>query len=452
MGKKVPARIKRSTRYVAMALLTKVETQQAYSNLLVNQAMMEAGLSEKDGRLLTEIVYGAISRKLTLEFYLAPFIANAKKVEPWVRQLLLLSLYQLEYLDRVPAHAIVDEAVEIAKARGNVGTGKFVNGVLRSFQRQGAAAFETIKDPVERLGTEISMPRWLTEKLIGLLGMEAARELGLSLFEPSKVSARVNTALIDRDTAIHQLAEEGIEVTLSELSPFGIVGAKGFLAGSTLFKEGQLTIQDESSMLVAPALQIEATHQVLDACAAPGGKTTHMATYIDETQGGRITALDIHAHKVKLIEENASRLHVSERIIPQVLDARKVGDEFPDEFFDRILADVPCSGLGLLRRKPDIKYSKKEEDFVNLPRIQLEILESLATKVKQYGIITYSTCTIASEENQEVIAAFLAKHDNFEIVPVVGSEKLQASADGTVTIYPHQYQTDGFFICCLRRI
>lgn len=227
MGKKVPARIKRSTRYVAMALLTKVETQQAYSNLLVNQAMMEAGLSEKDGRLLTEIVYGTISRKLTLEFYLAPFIANAKKVEPWVRQLLLLSLYQLEYLDRVPAHAIVDEAVEIAKARGNVGTGKFVNGVLRSFQRQGAAAFETIKDPVERLGTEISMPRWLTEKLIGVFGMEAARELGLSLFEPSKVSARVNTALIDRDTAIHQLAEEGIEVTLSELSPFGIVGAKG---------------------------------------------------------------------------------------------------------------------------------------------------------------------------------------------------------------------------------
>ncbi|MBP1043434.1 16S rRNA (cytosine(967)-C(5))-methyltransferase RsmB [Vagococcus sp. BWB3-3] len=452
MGKKVPARIKRSTRYVAMALLTKVETQQAYSNLLVNQAMMEAGLNEKDGRLLTEIVYGTISRKLTLEFYLAPFIAGAKKVEPWVRQLLLLSVYQLEYLDRVPAHAIVDEAVEIAKARGNVGTGKFVNGVLRSFQRQGAAKFETIKDPVERLGTEISMPRWLTEKLIDLVGLAEARELGLSLFEPSKVSARVNTALIEREVAIDKLAEEGIEVVLSELSPFGIVGAKGFLAGSTLFKEGQLTIQDESSMLVAPAMQIEPQHQVLDACAAPGGKTTHMATYVDEAQGGRVTALDIHAHKVKLIEENAMRLHVAERIIPQVLDARKVGEEFPDDFFDRILADVPCSGLGLLRRKPDIKYSKKAEDFINLPRIQLEILESLATKVKQYGIITYSTCTIAREENQDVIAAFLAKHDNFECIEVVGSEKLQVSTENMVTIYPHQYQTDGFFICCLRRL
>lgn len=451
MGKKVPTRIKRSTRYVAMALLTKVETQQAYSNLLVNQAMMEAGLSEKDGRLLTEIVYGTISRKLTLEFYLAPFIANAKKVEPWVRQLLLLSLYQLEYLDRVPPHAILDEAVEIAKARGNVGTGKFVNGVLRSFQRQGAPKVDAIKDPVERLGIEMSMPRWLTEKLIELLGVDEARRLGASLFEPSKVSARVNTALIDQETAITELASEGIEVIPSELSPFGLVGEKGFLAGSTLFKEGQLTIQDESSMLVAPAMQIEPGHQVLDACAAPGGKTTHMATYVDETQGGRITALDIHAHKVKLIEENARRLQVAERIIPQVLDARKVDEEFPDEFFDRILADVPCSGLGLLRRKPDIKYSKKPEDFVNLPRIQLEILESLATKVKQYGIITYSTCTISREENQDVIAAFLAKHDNFELIEVAGSQKLQGVAEKMVTIYPHHYQTDGFFICCLRR-
>lgn len=452
MAKKIPVKIKRSARFVAMKLLTRVETQQAYSNLVINQAMNEAQLSEKDGRLLTEIVYGTISHKLTLEYYLAPFIANAKKVDPWVKQLLLLSIYQFEYLDRVPAHAVVDEAVEIAKAFGNVGAGKFVNGVLRTIQRQGVPDVYAIKDPVERLSIELSMPKWLTEKFIADIGYEGTYELGLSLFEPSQVSARVNTAVYTREEALKELTDDGFEVTESQLSEAGIVGKKGFLAGSWLFKEGKMTIQDESSMLVAPAMQIEPHHKVLDACAAPGGKTTHMATYVDETQGGSIIAVDIHEHKVKLIAENAERLHVGNRIETVVSDARKLDELYPDDSFDRILADVPCSGLGLLRRKPDIKYSKKPEDFLRLPKIQLEILESLATKVKQYGIITYSTCTIAHQENQEVIAAFLAKHPNFEKIDVIGSENLTESVvDKCVTIYPNQYQTDGFFICCLQR-
>lgn len=452
MAKKIPVKIKNSPRFVAMTLLTKVATQQAYSNLLINQAMNEAQLSEKDGRLMTEIVYGTISRQLTLEYYLAPFIVKAKKVEPWVRQLLLLSLYQLEHLDRVPAHAVVDEAVEIAKARGNIGASKFVNGVLRTIQRQGVPTVSAIKDDVERLSVELSMPKWLVEQFIGELGLGETRALGLSLFEPSRVSARVNTALIDRTAALADLVESGLDVEESQLSPVGIVGKKGFLAGSWLFKEGKLTIQDETSMLVAPSMQIAPDHQVLDACAAPGGKTTHLATYIDEQAGGKIVALDIHQHKVKLIEENAERLGVSSKIESHVLDARKIDELYPDESFDRILADVPCSGLGLLRRKPDIKYSKKPADFVKLPSIQLEILESLAKKVKQYGIMTYSTCTITRAENQDVIQAFLARHPEFALIDVVGSEKIKESvANHCVTIYPHQYQTDGFFICCLQR-
>ncbi|WEG73172.1 16S rRNA (cytosine(967)-C(5))-methyltransferase RsmB [Vagococcus intermedius] len=452
MAKRIPVKIKRSPRFVAMNLLTKVETQQAYSNLVINQAMNEAQLSEKDGRLLTEIVYGTISRKLTLEFYLAPFIEKAKKVDPWVRQLLLLSLYQLEYLDRVPAHAIVDEAVEIAKVRGNIGASKFVNGVLRTIQREGVPSLETVTDSIERLSIEISMPRWLTEKFIADIGLEETRALGLSLFEPSRVSARVNTALVSREEAIESVSDDGIEVEESKLSPVGITGKKGFLAGSWLFKEGKLTIQDETSMLVAPSLQIEPSHQVLDACAAPGGKSTHMATYIDETLGGKITALDIHKHKVKLINDNAERLHVAERIDAMILDARKVDETFADNSFDRILADVPCSGLGLLRRKPDIKYSKKASDFANLPSIQLGILESLVPKLKVGGIMTYSTCTVSKEENQAVVQTFLEKYPEFEAIDVMGCDDLQAT-DGlpSVTIYPHHYQTDGFFICCLRR-
>lgn len=452
MAKKIPVKVKNSARFAAMNALVKVANNQAYSNLLINQILNESQLNEKDGRLMTEIVYGTISRRLTLEYGLAPFIAKAKKVETWVHQLLLLSLYQLEYLDRVPEHAIVDEAVEIAKARGNIGASRFVNGVLRTIQREGVPSIDAIADPVERLSVEISMPRWLVEQFISEIGLDETRKLGLSLFTPSKVSARVNTELISREQGLADLLEEGLEVGPSQLSPVGIVGEKGFLAGSWLFKEGKLTVQDETSMLVAPSLQIEPQHQVLDACAAPGGKTTHIATYLDALQGGKVTALDIHEHKVKLIMTNAERLQVSEKVEPLVLDARRVSERFADQSFDRILADVPCSGLGLLRRKPDIKYSKKAEDFVNLPKIQLEILTSLAPKLKSSGILVYSTCTVSKRENQEVVSEFLSQHPDFEAIDVAGAESLQ-SADGvpSVTIYPHEHQTDGFFICCLRR-
>lgn len=452
MAKKIPVKVKHSARFAAMNALVKVANRQAYSNLLINQILNESQLSEKDGRLMTEIVYGTISRRLTLEYGLAPFIAKAKKVEPWVYQLLLLSLYQLEYLDRVPEHAIVDEAVEIAKARGNIGASRFVNGVLRTIQREGVPQIEAIKDPVERLSVEISMPRWLVEQFIEEIGMEETRALGQSLFTPSKVSARVNTELTTREAALTELLEEGLEIEESQLSPVGVVGKKGFLAGSWLFKEGKLTIQDETSMLVAPSLQIEPHHQVLDACAAPGGKTTHIANDLDALQGGKVTALDIHEHKVKLIMDNGERLQVSEKIEPMVLDARRVSEHFADQTFDRILADVPCSGLGLLRRKPDIKYSKKAEDFASLPKIQLEILSNLAPKLKSSGIMVYSTCTVSKKENQQVIEAFLASHPDFEAIDVKGATDLQGEGViPNVTIYPHQYQTDGFFICCLRR-
>ncbi|QIL46142.1 16S rRNA (cytosine(967)-C(5))-methyltransferase RsmB [Vagococcus coleopterorum] len=452
MAKKIPVKIKHSARFAAMNALVKVANRQAYSNLLINQILNESQLSEKDGRLMTEIVYGTISRRLTLEYGLAPFIAKAKKVEPWVYQLLLLSLYQLEYLDRVPEHAIVDEAVEIAKARGNIGASRFVNGVLRTIQREGVPSPELIKDPVERLSVEISMPKWLVEQFISEIGFEETKKLGQSLFTPSKVSARVNTDLTTRELVLTELSDDGLEVVASDLSPVGVVGKKGFLAGSWLSKEGQLTVQDETSMLVAPSMQVEAHHQVLDACAAPGGKTTHIANYIDVLEGGKITALDIHEHKVKLIMDNAERLQVSERIEAHVLDARKVSEKFEDETFDRILADVPCSGLGLLRRKPDIKYSKQASDFANLPKIQLEILSSLAPKLKQSGIMTYSTCTVSQAENQQVIAAFLEEHPEFEAIDVKGAESLQQNEPfPSVTIYPHDYQTDGFFICCLKR-
>jgi 16S rRNA (cytosine967-C5)-methyltransferase len=453
MGKKIPARVKNSVRYVALRTIERVDNGGAYSNLLLNEMINNSALNEKDSRLFTELVYGTISRKLLLEYYLTPFIQNPKKVDSWVKNLLSLSVYQLVFLDKVPDHAIINEAVEIGKHRGNSGIGKFVNGVLRAFQREGVPSLEKIQDPVKRLSIEISMPQWLTEKLIKQLGMEETRKLGVSLFEKSHVSGRVDTNEITIDEALEELKREHIEVSASRISPYGVVADKGFLAGSYLFAAGKLTIQDESSMLVAPAMQIEENHVVLDACAAPGGKTTHIATFLDAKKGGRVKSLDIHDHKIKLIKQNAERLHVKEVVDTEKLDAREVGTEFPAEYFDRILVDAPCSGLGLMRRKPDIKYHKSAQDFEQLPKIQLEILESVAQTLKQWGIMVYSTCTIAEEENQEVVAAFLEKHPEFKKIDVKVNELVQTAVqDQMLTLYPHQLGTDGFFICCMQKV
>ncbi len=440
---------KKSVRYVALDALERIHKGGAYSNLLLRDLIKKGDLNEKDARLLTELVYGTVSRQLLLDYYLTPFIQKAKKVEDWVRLLLQLSLYQMLYLDKVPSHAVLNEAVEIAKTRGNIGVSKFVNGVLRNVQRQGVAELTQIQDPVTRLAVEISMPQWLVEKFIAEMGMEKTTELGLSLFEPSQVSARVMTNRITRTNALKDLQAVGIEAKESLISPVGIIGKKGFLAGSSLFKAGLLTIQDESSMLVAPALQVEAGHQVLDACGAPGGKTTHLATYLDASQ---VTALDIHAHKVRLIEENAARLGLTEVVETQVMDARTVNEHFAPNTFDRILVDAPCSGLGLMRRKPDIKYNKKPSDFEQLPKIQLAILESVAPTLKAGGLLVYSTCTIVPEENQQVVEKFLAEHSEFEQAPFHASPALnQSITNQMLTLYPQDFQTDGFFISCLRK-
>jgi 16S rRNA (cytosine967-C5)-methyltransferase len=445
-------KIQYTVRFVALEALVRIEKGGAYSNLLLRELMNQGRLNDKDGRLLTEMVYGTISRQLLLDYYLAPFIKNAKKVDPWVKSLLRLSLYQVLYLDKVPNHAILNEAVEIAKAKGNPGIGKFVNGVLRTIQREGVPELNQIKEPVERLATEISMPLWLTEKFVKQMGIERTRELGLSLLAPSHASGRLDLQKISLEKAILQLQAEGIEARQSQVSPYGIVADKGFLAGSSLYQKGWLTIQDESSMLVAPALDVQPAHQVLDACAAPGGKTTHIASFLSAEAGGKVTALDIHPHKVKLIQENAQRLAVSAVVEAVEMDAREVNQQFKEQQFDRILVDAPCSGLGLMRRKPDIKYNKQAADLQRLPEIQLAILESVAPTLKNSGIMIYSTCTIMVEENQAVVEAFLSTHPEFEQVNVSVNEQVAAKIDNKMlTIYPQDFMTDGFFISCLRK-
>ena len=443
---------KKTSRYLAMSILEKIENNHSYSNLLLNETIQKNNLSSADARLLTELVYGVLQHKMTLDYYLAPFLKENQKVDVWVRNLLRLSIYQMIYLDKIPAHAILFEAVEVAKKKGHIGISKFVNGILRNAERKGLRSIDQIKDPIERLSVEISMPKWLVEKFKAEIGMEETRKLGESLLNSSHSSARINEKYLSIKEAIEAMEEEGFDVEQSAVSPSGIVSSGGHFASSPLFQSGQLTIQDESSMLVAPAMKIEPHHQVLDACAAPGGKTTHIASYLSKQAGGKVVALDLHPHKVKLIEDNAKRLHVDEVIEGRTMDARKVESAFEDETFDRILVDAPCSGLGLMRRKPDIKYTKKPQDITQLKKIQLDILTSVAPKLKEDGLLVYSTCTITKEENQGTVESFLAIHSNFEKVSIVANELLSETIqDNLMQIYPQDFGTDGFFISCLRK-
>lgn len=434
---------KKTARGQALLILEEVFREGAYSNLALNKQLSQSYLSEKDKGLVTEIVYGTIARKLTLEWYLSHVIADRDKLQSWVYDLLMMSLYQLVYLDKIPAHAIVNDAVAIAKNRGNKrGAEKLVNAVLRKLSSDSLPSIDDIKRANKRYSIKYSVPVWLVKKLIEQYGEERAVAIFESLFVRNKASVRVV------DVAHLDAIAEAIGANKSVLSPVGLVKDSGNFAVSEWFKSGAITIQDETSQLVSPVLDIQEGDMILDACAAPGGKTVHMASYL---KMGTVTALDLYDHKLELIKENADRLRVSDRVTTQKLDASQVHKHFTSETFDKILVDAPCSGIGLIRRKPDIKYNKELQDFKTLQSTQLEILASVCQTLKKGGIMVYSTCTIISEENQEVVAKFLASHPNFEQVPLEHKEH-DIVVDGSLAITPEQYVTDGFFIAKFRRL
>lgn len=433
---------KKTSRGQALQILEEVFGDGAYSNIALNKQLTQSHLSDKDKGLITEIVYGTVARKLTLEWHLAYFIEDRDRLEPWVYTLLLLSLYQMLYLDKVPNHAIVNDAVTIAKNRGNKkGVEKLVNAVLRRIEREGVRDFSTIKRINKRYSIQYSLPVWLVKKLIEQFGVERAEAIFKSLFVRNKASVRVAKV-----SDLEYLAQD-TQSEKSVLSPVGLVKSSGHFAASQAFKNGQITIQDETSQLVAPTLEIEGWETMLDACSAPGGKTVHMASYLTS---GHITALDLYDHKLALVNENAQRMGVADKISTQKLDATQVHAHFPKEHFDKILVDAPCSGIGLIRRKPDIKYNKDNQDFLSLQKIQLEILSSVCQTLKKGGIITYSTCTIFNEENQDVIAKFLEQHPDFEQV-ALKHPKSEIVVEGCLMITPEQFMTDGFFIAQLRK-
>ncbi|MWA89725.1 16S rRNA (cytosine(967)-C(5))-methyltransferase RsmB [Listeria monocytogenes] len=438
----------KTVRAIALELIIKIENNQSYSHLLINDALKKQKLNPLDKGLLTELVYGTTQRKITLDYYLAPFLN--KEPDNWVKNLLRMSVYQLTFLDKVPEHAILNEAGDIAKDLGHQGVTKFVNGVLRNVIRKGVPSIDAIKDPVQKIAVETSLPEWLAKRWADQYGIEKLREIGLAFLVAPHQSIRVNQTEIPTEQLIKELNDQGITVTRNEFIEEAFLVEKGSVAETKAYKDGKCSIQDESSMLAAYALQLEDNLTVLDACAAPGGKTTHIAEKMHGT--GMVHALDIHEKKTKLIDQAAKRLQLL-NIRTAHLDARTASTMFEPETFDRILVDAPCSGFGVLRRKPDIKYAKTEKDIHKLAEIQLAILDDVSQLVKENGILVYSTCTIDKEENETVLRAFLEKHPEFTLEPVVLPEKLaQIKKDDFIQLLPTDIGSDGFFVSSLRKV
>ena len=443
---------KHNVRETALDILVSIEKNQSYSNLLLNKMIEKNNIKGKDIGLLTEMVYGSIQQRDLLDFYVEPFLKNKKKIELWVSILIRLSVYQMLFLDRVPERAIFFEAVEIAKKRGHKGISSMVNGVLRTIQREGVPSLNEILDPTKRLAIETSHPEWLVKRWVEQLGYEETKKMCEINLKPPVQTARVNISRTTVDELLHQLENDGYSVSKGDLSLDSIKSTSGNLVHSTAFKQGLLTIQDESSMLVARALGVSINEKVLDSCAAPGGKTTHIAELLNNT--GQVISLDLHEHKVRLIDQQVERLQLS-NVTTKALDSRKVKEHFVEESFDKILVDAPCSGFGVIRRKPDIKFAKKESDIENLAKIQLSILQAVSPLLKKGGILVYSTCTIDREENTDIIEKFLSENKDFSYDHSIKErlpERVQPYIeDGQIQIYPQYFETDGFYIASLKK-
>lgn len=446
-----------TAREIAMNVLTQVEQEGAYSNLLLNTALQKASLEKGDAGLATELVYGTISRLNTLDYFLDRFVnKGTAKLQPWVRALLRLSLYQMLYLDRIPEHAVVSEAVNLAKRRGHQGISGMVNGVLRSILRQKNELVIPDNLPAaDRISLRHSHPKWLVERWIEQYGEDAAEAICRANNEPPAVSIRVNTTMISRDAMLEEMKNSGLDAVRSELSPYGIiVKSGGNMAHTDWYRDGMISIQDESSMLVAEAVDPAPGMRVLDCCAAPGGKTAHMGEIMKD--GGSIIANDLHSHKQKLIAEQAKRLGL-DSITTVTGDALDLDKAYEPDSFDRVLLDAPCSGLGVIRRKPDLKWVKTPEDIGEIISLQRKLLQSVSHLVRPGGVLVYSTCTIEPGENEGTVAAFLADNPNFKVAEddagtLSRVSKNALSRGGGVQILPQHFHSDGFYIVRLCRL
>jgi len=434
-----------TAREAALRALVACEQQGAWSDGFLKKILRTAGLDSRDAALTTRLCFGVLQNRLLLDYYLGKLsTVKLEKMEPAVRNSLRLGAYQVLFLDRVPDHAAVSEAVDLArKGSKNPRSAGLVNGVLRSLVRQ-KDSLEPPEDPAVRY----SHPQWLADLFTRRLGREEAAALMAANNGEPPTCAQVNTTRATVEEVTDSLRAEGVEVQPHPWLPNCLLlSHTGSLEELTAFREGLFYIQDAAAKLAVLAADPREGMDVLDACAAPGGKS--FAAVIAMWGEGKVVSCDIHPHKMDLIQAGAKRLGL-DCITAEVLDGRECKEEFLDGF-DLVLADVPCSGLGIIRKKPDIRY-KDPKPLEGLPRVQKAILDNVCRYVRPGGVLLYATCTLLERENEDVVRAFLDKHKDFTLERFQLPGDFEGAREGMVTCWPHRHGTDGFFFAKLRRM
>ncbi len=428
-----------NTRRIALDLLARYDTGETYINLAIGRACET--LPDSDRRFLTALVYGTIERLITLDYYIGA-LARRSELDPATRDILRLGLYELLYM-HTPAHASVNECVKLARTRGEA---SFVNGILRAATREPARLNPPPREKnlARHLSVIYSVPPRTIRLLLDILGDETEAFL-TAVNTPRGMTLRINTTRTTREAYLATLADAGISASPTPFAPHGVI-LPDTLPPRALpgWDDGLVFVQDEASQISTCALSAAPDMKVADLCACPGGKSFGAAC--DMGGSGHILSRDLHASKLSLIEDGARRLGIT------CIEAEEWDATVPDERLvdtcDRVICDVPCSGLGVLSKKADLRY-KDMEAAERLPALQSEILECASRYVKPGGILLYSTCTINPRENEDITNAFLASHPAFTPCDFTVGEL--TSREGRLTLYPHLHATDGFYLAKLKR-
>ncbi|SIT00829.1 16S rRNA (cytosine(967)-C(5))-methyltransferase RsmB [Alicyclobacillus vulcanalis] len=444
-------------RQRAYRALIRVERDGAYLNVALQEALAGSGLDERDRALATEIAYGALRRQMTIDWLLSPLLRRPMaKLDPEVRVILRMSAYQMTWLSRVPPYAVAHDAVELAKSH-RPQAAPFVNAVMRRYAERAPEWADILRRSlarardVERWSVEYSVPAWIIERLVHDHGPDRVIAALAAMNEPAPMALRVNRLRGSRDAVAARLASEGVAATPAALARDGLrIAGQVDVTRLPSYREGWVTLQDEGAMLVAPLLRAEPGMRVADLCAAPGGKTTHVAELMGDR--GEIDAYDVTMAKVGAIRRQAERLGLA-IVRPKLGDGRQVKPSAP---YDAVLVDAPCTGLGVMRRRPDLRYRRRPDDVRALAELQYELLRHACEIVRPGGCIVYSTCTLLKEENESVVQRVASDPSTGVRVEDVAEDfrawpELSGDCRPGLLLWPDAYATDGFFMARLRR-
>ena len=436
-----------SPRELAYKILKNALSGATYSNIAIDNALKKNELSPADAGLLTAIVMGVTERRLTLDYLINKLSSRPDEVESDTRILLQMGIYQVTYLDRIPEYAAVNETVSLAPRRSR----GFVNAIMREYLRrkQKGTLKELFPDeenePIGFLSIYYSFPQDVCERFLSIYGLERTKKIFEIFNRSPKLTLRINTLKISREDYARLLDEREIKYTLSERLENAVLLENVSFGALPGFEEGYFFVQDEASQTCVEAIDAKAGMLMIDACSCPGSKSFGSA--IKMKNEGKILSFDLHESKLSLISKSAERLGI-DIITAAVRDGRNLDESLVGQA-DRVLCDVPCSGLGVLGKKPDLRY--KDQDSIDaLPALQLDILRASVNYLKAGGEIIYSTCTLNPQENEEVVRAFLAMSDDF--APIDFTVGGISSEGGMLTLLPHVHRTDGFFVAKLRKI